>query len=454
MTPTTVTPTTIKLHAEKSASGSFRWAICHASVQRQRGKPDGGGSMAAHKGTVTHDLGEKCLKDKSTVSLSLAHGKKARVERDGTVTYLPAGLTEPALVDVDDSVVAWVESYISFVNDLALGGELMIEESLSIEHITGEDGAKGTTDVGVLFPDEVAIADLKTGFVKVHAAYPFEGDLFRFGPEAMRLRHADGEPIRWPNPQLVIYADSLIETVRFFRDIKRVRLIVFQPSINWTDEYTIPIEDFDVWVQWLREQALATEQPDARAVPGEKQCQYCRAFPCKDAEQLALDTAVDDFVQEPAARVPDRLNLGKLKGMVPFIRMFADRVDALVQSELRAGVPVDGWKLVEGDMGDRKWSDEATARSLLGQWLPQDEYLVTKVITPTKVSDMVINTRASAKRKLSKDQWQSLQTLITRAPPGLKVVPESDPRAAQTPGMTDDFEFSDAEGIPSTKEPQ
>lgn len=435
----------IKLHAEKSASGSFRWAICHASVRRQRGKADGGGNMAARKGTVTHDLGEKCLKDKSTVSLSLAYGNKARVERNGTVTYLPGGLNEPDLVEIDDSVVAWVESYISFVNDLALGGELMIEESLSIEHITGEDGAKGTTDVGVLFDDEVAIADLKTGFVKVHAAYPFEGNLFKFGPEAMKIRHAGGEAIRWPNPQLVIYADSLIETVRFFRDIKRVRLIVFQPSINWTDEYTLPIEDFDVWVQWLREQALASEQPDARAVPGEKQCQYCKAFPCKDAEQLALSTAVDDFSQELAARIPDRPRLGELKKIVPFLRIFADRVDALVQSELRAGVPVEGWKLVEGDMGDRKWSDEATARSLLAQWLPQDDYLVTEVVTPTKVEAMVINKRATPNRKLTGDQWKSLQTLVTRAPPGLKVVPESDPRAAQTPSMTDDFNFEDGE---------
>ena len=74
----------VKLHAEKSASGSFRWAICHASVQRQRGRADGGGNMAARKGTVTHDLGEKCLKERNTASLSLAYGNKARVERDGT----------------------------------------------------------------------------------------------------------------------------------------------------------------------------------------------------------------------------------------------------------------------------------------------------------------------------------------------------------------------------------
>lgn len=437
---------TIKLHAEKSASGSFRWAICHASVKRQRGKADTGGNMAAKRGTVTHDLGEKCLKMKATIPLSMAYGKDARVERDGTVTYLPAGMNNPEYVTVDDEIIAWVEAYIEFVNNLAMGGDLMIEESLSIAHITGEDGAKGTTDVGILYPEEVAIADLKTGFVKVYAAYPFEGDLFNFGPSEMKLRRLFGD-VRFPNPQLVIYADSLIETVRFFREIKQVRLIVFQPSLNWTDEYVLSIEDFDIWVQWLREQAAETEKPNARAVPGEKQCQYCKAFPCHDAEQLALTTAMDDFENVDAVIVkqPSRPNLGTLKRLTPFLRLFADRVDSLVSAELRAGNEVHGWKLVEGDAGDRKWKDEEAVKAQLGAMLSPEEYLRTKVASPAQIAEMVVNKRATPKRKLTKEQWDSLQQFVTRDPGGLKVVPDSDPRAARTVSMTDDFEFEDSQ---------
>lgn len=435
-----------KIHAEKSASGSFRWAICHASVIRQRGKPDNGGNMAAKRGTVAHDLAEQCLRARSLKPLSDAMGLFARVNRNGTVDFFKTELVAgEGCVDVDDQIVAWVEGYYEFVMRLAMGGELFVEESLSIEHITGEDGAKGTTDACVVYSDEVTVIDLKTGFEKIHAAYAFNGDLFKYGPEEFKLR-ALFENIMFPNPQLLIYADATIRPMRFFRNIKRVRLIVYQPSLDWIDEHVIEIADFDAWVQWLREQSAAAEGPEPRVVPGEKQCKYCRAFPCHEAKQLALATALDDFESDdPKVKPVNRHELGNLKKVAPLLRLFADRIDAMAYEELSAGRKVYGYKLVEGDRGDREWSEAELpkVREALGKMLPRERYITEKVASPAQIEKLVINKRSTLNRVLTADQWQTLQGWITRNPAQPKVVPDSDPRPALEMNRAADFDFED-----------
>lgn len=438
-----------KQHAYLSSSGSPYWSLCHARPRREEGLPDNS-SQATDDGTVMHDLSERCLKAGDDITLSQALGKDAFVQGNGTVLYcMPKD--DGLGTRIDDEFVEHTQAYVDFVRKMAMGGELLVEERLSIEHITGEPDAKGTSDSVIIFPDELCIIDLKGGFKKVFAKYKLEGIHFSTAPSSVQQDAIFGNGSGYkPNTQLLMYAEAAREVHSVFHDFKRVRIIICMPRIGFVDEHVMDMDEFATWVQWVREQAEATRQPDAKAFPHEDVCSYCKAFPCPEAEAAALQTALgdfDDLDNAPNLPIPDATTtsggyeLGRLKRKTPFLRMFCDAIDAKVHGELAQGRAVDGWKMVLGDEGDRAWIDNKKADSLLGEFgLTRDERTVSKVISPAQAEKLVKGKRASPNKKLTKDQWDALQAFISRSPAAPKVVPADDPRPARMANPADDFD--------------
>jgi hypothetical protein len=414
---TIASQTTIKLHARMSASGSARWTSCHGSLREEDGKPDQR-NAAAEWGTVAHDLAEGTLRHGDWY-LETRLGARGVVRDDGTVYYVPANKAEGHAID--DEMADCVESYVNLVRGLALGGTLLIEERLSIEHITGETGAKGTCDAGILFfkQNEICIVDLKGGFFKVYA----------------KELQADGT--FKPNTQLVMYASALLEQYRDFCDWERVRIIVCQPRLKHVDEHVMPIAEFEQWVQWLRERAEATKAPDAPLVPSEKACQFCKAFPCSAAKDAVLKAALDDF--DTAARVPpnDLSELARLKKLIPLIEQFVQWINTRVRNELQSGNKVPGYKLVQGDQGDRKWTDQMRVVACLQvDGVDPEDYQTRNLKSPAQIEKLA----RPKTRKLSKETWERLQNFIIREEGSPKVVPDSDSRPAMGVNHADDFQ--------------
>lgn len=403
-------------HARKSPSSSARWTICHASVSReaQLARAARESSAAADSGTIVHDLAEGGL-TKGNDYIAERKGTRATVTDDGTVLYAPASSSFlPGGHEVDDEMVDCATKYVTFVTALALTGDLFVEQRVSIEHITGEPDAKGTADAVICYPDELCVIDLKSGYQRVMASYPFEGLLYEYGPTEFRLTET-----RFPNTQAVMYAEAVRKERAQSYDFKRVRIIIVQPRLNHIDEHVIPIEEFETWVNWIREQSLACTLPSARVVPDESTCRWCKVFPCPEAQRLALSTALTEF-DEAQTPPDDALDLGRAKRLVPLIRMYCDAVDARVLAELNAGREVNGWKLVDGDQGDRQWSAPAAVElELQLAGLEPDDYLTRKLKSPAQVEKMRLPV------------WAALTPLITRAPASPKVAPDTDPRPAR-----------------------
>jgi hypothetical protein len=433
-----------KKHARLGASGAARWTICHLSPRLEDGQPDSSGT-AAEIGTICHDLGEQCLKLNDDSPLSMALGKKATVDDHGLVTYLPAHAPEGHVIT--EAMIEWVTTYIDFIRKMVMAGaKLRVEARLSIEHITGEPDAMGTSDSVLHWPEELCIADLKCGFKRVYAKRVLIGVELERAPEAMKTKALVTEVLK-PNVQLVMYAEAALEDLRktdpaAAAQIKRMRYIIVQPTLNHIDEYTVDLEEHAAWVQWIREQAAATRSPFAEAHPGPEQCMYCKAYPCPTAEQKALEVAFDGFAALDAERVrqPSVEELPRLKRLLPMLENYIKYINARVYNELSAGRPVPGYKLVPGDEGDRYFDDEDSVRTLLVKaGVSRDQIINEKLKSPAQIEKM---TKGRNKVPEVVKVWDELQAHIKRdAASSNKVVEDVDARQAIKVNPVAGFDF-------------
>lgn len=440
----------VKQHARLGASGAHRWTICHVAPRLEDGLADTAGE-AADKGTICHDLGEQCLKLNDDTMLSMALGKKATVSSKGLVTYLPPQSSEGYVVTED--MVNWSATYIDFVRKMVMaGGKLMVEARLSIEHITGEPDAKGTSDSVLIFPDEIVIVDLKCGFKRVYVKQLLAGIHLERAPESLRIKAGFAEVFK-PNVQLVMYGEAVLEELRekqpdVMQRIKRIRYIIVQPTLNHIDEYAVDIAEHSTWVQWIREQAAETRSPFAQAHPAPDVCQYCKAYPCPAAEQQALMVAFDSFeaLDKEQLRRPSIDELPRIKKMLPMLENYISYINKLVHGELKAGRKVPGFKLVPGDQGDRYFDDEDAVRSLLVKGgVPRDTIVNEKLKSPAQIEKL---TKGRNKVPEVVKLWDDLQQHIKRAPPSSdKVVEDIDPRDAIVINPAAGFDFEPEPGV-------
>jgi hypothetical protein len=106
-----------------------------------------------------------------------------------------------------------------------------------------------------------------------------------------------------------------------------------------------------------------------------------------------------------------------------------------VETRLLSGVPIPGYKLVQGKKGNRAWADKAAAEALLKQMrVPHDQMYDYSVVSPTTAEKLhkaeVIGPR----------QWPKVQALITQSEGKPSVAPESDKRPALVmSAVLDDF---------------
>ena len=394
-------------HALLSPSGAHKWMRCPGSLALEATQPKST-SAAADEGTRAHELAEAILK--------------------GGDGWTPLG-------DVDLEMLDYVLRYTDAVKAMAEGNELFVEERIDFSQLVGVENSFGTSDAVVVAGTELQIHDLKYGRgVKVFAEH---------------------------NEQLQIYALGALEQFSLLAEFETVRLVIHQPRLNHVSEWVLSVDELQAFGSDVQIAAAAaivdynTAQcegvdslPPSEFTPGEKQCRFCRgAAVCAARAQHHLNTIADDFVDldqpllpqldNPPARLSNE-QLAEVYALLETIESWCKTERSSVNNELTAGHVVPGYKLVEGNGGNRTWSDATEAEALLKSFrLKQDQIYSLKLVSPTQAEKVL--------KKESPRRWKKLQALITRPEGKPIVVPETDNRPSLNP--VNDFDDVTAEDL-------
>ncbi|WP_063588247.1 DUF2800 domain-containing protein [Achromobacter ruhlandii] len=389
-------------HATLSPSGAERWSTCPASVQLESGYPDSS-SDYADEGTAAHAVAEMALRE----------GKDA-IAYKGQRIPMRGGNS----IEVTADMATEVQKYVDYVRDVSAGHELMLEQRLDISCWVPE--AFGTSDAVILREDgELHICDLKFGRgVKVDAE---------------------------ENKQMILYALGALDQFAVLMDFERVRMTIHQPRLNHLSEWTITVDELRERGARLKEAAeraylyVDSETPPAPSDfgPSEKACRFCKAkATCPALAQRVQEEIGADFDNLTAWAVSDEQKamtlkalspstpeaLGKAMQAIDLIEIWCKGVRGEVERRLLLGEPIEGWKLVKGRAGPRKWTSEQEAEDLLKSMrLKADEMYDKTVISPTTAEKLLKDTPR---------RWAKAQALITKSEGSPSVAPASDKRPA------------------------
>ena len=371
-------------HAQLSPSSAVRWMTCPGSVRMCEGIPDTS-SDASLEGTMMHTVASHCLSR-------------------GTDAAGYVGVTDPetGLILQAEQAQA-VQTYVDTVRDICetTGGKLLVEQRLSIWHMTGEEDAHGTADAVILTMDELIVIDAKFG----------------------RGVAVDAEE----NPQLMMYAAAAYVEHELAYDFRRVRMMIVQPRLNASPEWTIPVTELNEFMEEVQFSAELTRQPDAPLVPSAKGCQWCRAKATCPAITNRIMDDFDTVVPETA----DERDLARIMANADMIEKWVKAVRAEVERRLLAGEPVSGYKLVQGKKGNRQWADpDAAEETLKSMRIKHDQMYDYKLASPTSIEKL------AKAGDVGPRQWAKIQDLITQSEGQPSVAPESDKRPALVTSAT------------------
>lgn len=386
-------------HARLSPSSAERWAVCTASVKASEGYPNTS-SEPARKGTAEHLVLEECILFSDDPQRYL--GRIVRFWSDDTENgwTVPPGEKESNNVVLDQDACDRVDIAVAFVERVAAltGARVYAERRVPIGHVTGEHGARGTSDIVLLYGRTLHVIDYKGGRMEV------------------RVRRADGAP----NLQLALYAMGVIEDLGLTEaDIDDIVLTVIQPMLGATPETRLSWAELMATGEWLRQRAIEVDaNPTYR--PGAKACEWCPARgECRPAAE---------FVLAQMKRSLDVAWLGEMYEQIAMVRGWADAVEAKVKDTLLAGQPVslpsgEALGLDTGRRGSREWkNDDAVASAMLAAGVAEELIYEPRVVRSPAQIESDAKVRRKHEPRIQPVVWLALQQHIPEPRPGGPVV--------------------------------
>lgn len=417
-------------HARLSPSGFHRAAACPGSPREEAKFPDTDNEHSL-RGRAAHQVGELCLLDGDDPKEYLGQEIVVTTADDSTVR-----------IKMTEDDIQAVAAYVDYVRlrGQQLGGEPALESKINPGHWLGREDLWGTADCSFSTDKVIEVIDYKHGYGLVEVEN---------------------------NPQLILYAIGVCALRDWTNSdqTETIKMTIVQPRAPHirgpVRSWEIPAYELFGMLEQLRLQAEATDDPDAPLVPGEKQCQWCKAKATCPALQ-AQAQAVFAPVEQPAAdwsagsydQQQNRMNgsdweenlLRPVEVMDLAAMVKALDNEALVTgwfksirehltSLAKEGTSVPNYKLVHA-VTKRKWgaNDEDIIKKLMSL---RDKTNLDDNGKPTKIKKAeVIQTKplsiTEAEKRLrprvTDRQWQGVQKMIIKPEGAPVLAPLTDPR--------------------------
>lgn len=483
------------VHALLSPSGMPAAIRCLAKPHRERGLPDQSSSFA-DEGTAAHFLMEQCLLENKDAKDF--QGLRIQV-KDGATEFHTAGQYPVGL-----DMIGPMQKALDYVRAVADGATIYTEQKLSIAHITGEHWQIHTG--AVCFKNDAGqYIDFDTG--EIYEAETVEPATGTTDVWIIKGSVAHSIDLKWgmgvqvfaaDNEQQEMYTDAGLQEFDFLGEVEEIHLHILQPRLHHFDEHVLTRKELDARIDLIRKaskEIAFTPGEILPAVPGEKQCKFCKvAATCRERTDFTLQLITDTFTDldkgfikvempqaekllaqafdvKPAAityhepvgddyghlgdphftvkkpnirpgleaaeaKLPDASDerLATLMDAADMIEGFAKAVRAEVERRLLAGKFTDArYKLVEGRQGARSWTSEEEAEAALkAMRLKVDQMYDFKLISPTTAEKVL--------KEANPRKWSKLQPLIGRSDGKPSVAPASDKRPALSMAIAEQFE--------------
>ena len=362
-----------RAHALLSASSAHRWLECPASAVAAEAYPATDTDFT-REGTLAHEVAET----------------------------IAAGVTEALLAEmrgpdsgIDKEMIDCAEGYRDYIQEQLYTDEAHVLLEHKVDFSPWVPDGFGTCDCIILQGDTMSVIDYKYGV---------------------------GVPVSAKeNPQLKLYALGALNDYGIAFDVTQVELHIYQPRINNVDCYTLQVDEL---LEWAEQTVKPTAKKAAQGKGGYNAGTHCRFCP-HAGKCRKLSSYCTEFVETHDLRVGvpklAPFEVAEVLAMEPMISLWLKKVKEQALNTLLDGGEVPGYKVVEGKLGNRKWTDEQQVTGKLkAAGYSQEDYTETKLLSPAAMD------KAIGKKKAA----ELLADLIDRSPGAPTIAPETDKRPA------------------------
>lgn len=358
-------------HALLSASSAHRWLACPASAVAAEAYPNPDTEFT-REGTLAHEVAEAY----------------ARAGILGDI-----GPEWAAMKDIDAEMKDCAKEYNIYIQEQLKSDDAVVLLEQRVDFSPWVPDGFGTCDCIIIQGDTLTIIDYKYGV---------------------------GVPVSAVgNPQMKLYALGALNDYGFAYDVTKVETRIFQPRINNVSADTLTVDELTAWAEKTVKPIAAKAAKGKGGYKAGAHCKFCpHAGKCR-----TLTKTCTEYVETHGMRVGVPAlaphEVAEVLAMEPLVALWLKKVKAQAMDTLMAGGCIPGYKLVEGKLGNRKWTaDFQVLEALKAAGYTEEDVTKTELLSPAAMD------KAIGKKKVT----ELLEQFIDRAPGAPTLAPESDKR--------------------------
>ena len=361
-----------RAHALLSASSAHRWLECPPSAVANEAYPNQDTAFT-QEGTLAHEVAEIYAKGE----------------------FIAPEAAEATGILITKEMIECAKEYAEYIEEHKKSNDAIVLLEQRVDFSPWVPDGFGTCDCIIIQDDTLTIIDYKYG-------------------QGVAVSATD-------NPQMKLYALGAMNDYGIAMDVKKVELHIFQPRLNNISTDNLTVEELMEWAEkTVKPTAKKAIKGKGKYAPGEH-CRFCQhGGKCRALTKMCTEY-LDTHGLRVALPVLAPHEVADVLRMEPMVTLWLKKVKEQAMATLMNGEELPGYKLVEGKLGNRKWSDEQKVSETLriaGYSLM--EITETRLLSPSQMDKSIGKKRVA----------ELLDGMIERAPGAPTIAPITDKRPA------------------------